>query len=509
MGVPHFFRWLINKRSDIVMDKLECKVDNLYFDFNGLIHPCCRDLDNPEKMYKKIVEYTDLIIKMTNPKHVFITIDGVAPRAKMNQQRIRRFRGIKEKAELKAIRDKFNQPHPVEWDTNAITPGTDFMINLSENIKKYIKKSKTKITFSDWTEPMEGEHKIIRYIQEYQKTYPDESHVIYGLDADLIMLSLLLNNPNIYLLREKIYFREDLKKVPQDGQPEFCYLYLSRMKKYLQTQFEGKDSSRIVNDFVVLAFFVGNDFIPHIYSINIKQKGLDTLIHYYRETLQQSNGYLLNPDYTLNMNFMIQFMDYLSETEDDLIRDYEDSMRHFKARLTGEPYADYLESRNLIKDKYDREYSVSDPNFRNKFYEYHFGKGYNIDQICEEYFRAIKWTTEYYFKGIPSWSWFYPYHEAPLLKELNRYLTKLDWNKLVFEKSEPLTPVQQLLAVLPPQSAHLIPVEYRKLMEPGSPIEDFYPIDFGYSMQGKIFLYECHPILPWIDIGRLKRHVSK
>jgi 5'-3' exonuclease len=432
----------------------------------------------------------------------------VAPRAKMNQQRIRRFRGIKEKAELREIRERFKQPHPVEWDTNAITPGTEFMINLSEKINNYIKKSKVKITFSDWTEPMEGEHKIIRFIQEYQKEHPDESHVIYGLDADLIMLSLLLSNPNIYLLREKIYFREDLKKQSQDGQPEFCYLYISRMKKYLETQFEKRDPARIVNDFVVLAFFIGNDFIPHIYSINIKQKGLDTLIHYYRETLQQSNGYLLNLDYSLNMNFMIQFMNYLSETEDDLIRDYEDSMRHFKPRLTGEAYQDFLESRNLIKDKYNREYSISDPNFRNKFYEYHFGKGYNIDQICEEYFRAIKWTTEYYFRGIPSWSWFYPYTQAPLLKELNRYLSKLNWEKIKFDKSEPLTPVQQLLAVLPPQSEHLIPVEYRKLMKLGSPIEDFYPVDFGYSMQGKIFLYECHPILPWIDINRLKKYVK-
>jgi 5'-3' exoribonuclease 1 len=69
---------------------------------------------------------------------MFIAIDGVAPRAKLNQQRSRRFRSAKEQELL--IEDYVTQygklPHDEQFDSNCITPGTEFMFNLAQYTKQ-------------------------------------------------------------------------------------------------------------------------------------------------------------------------------------------------------------------------------------------------------------------------------------------------------------------------------------------------------------------------------------
>jgi len=180
-----------------------------------------------------------------------MAVDGVAPRAKMNQQRGRRFRTAKEAREVREKAEAKGEKLPAEkaFDSNCITPGsyrrsvfkewhlilhyfflkikppgTPFMARLSNQLRYFINKKITEdsnwrdieVVLSGHEVPGEGEHKIMEYIRlsRAQPNYnPNVRHCLYGLDADLIMLGLLSHDPHFCLLREEVKFgREPRKK---------------------------------------------------------------------------------------------------------------------------------------------------------------------------------------------------------------------------------------------------------------------------------------------------------
>eukprot|EP00536_Pseudo-nitzschia_multiseries_P004092 jgi/Psemu1/284862/fgenesh1_pg.66_\ len=230
-GIPKMFRWLTDQYPDIINNRLDeglaedIEVDNFYLDMNGIIHPCTHGNNDSElvyldetAMFKKIFLYVDRLYKMVQPNQVlYLAVDGTAPRAKMNQQRSRRFRSAKEAEQLAAdlaARENFKgkelkiDENKQRFDSNCITPGTDFMLKLSLALQKWVDyKLKTDpfwmngatVIVSGPDVPGEGEHKVMDFIRESQQEYkktgestdlygPGWTHVLYGLDADLIMV---------------------------------------------------------------------------------------------------------------------------------------------------------------------------------------------------------------------------------------------------------------------------------------------------------------------------------
>ena len=396
MGVPAFYRWLSEKYPKIVQDILEDRVhlapdsnsitlpfdltkpnpsglecDNLYIDMNGIIHPCSHPENGPqpkceEDMYDNICRYVDRLMRAARPrKLLYLAIDGVAPRAKMNQQRARRFRSAQEIREQKQLEEEIKDSliqagHKFEskgtsnaWDSNVITPGTKFMLNLSDYVRFYIRKristdpawKHLTIIFSDASIPGEGEHKIMSHVR-LQRTQPDYNpnlvHILHGLDADLIMLALATHEAHFYIMREEVLFgRKGAEQAEQkreesgfaDAQqqldqaagseamtlPENKFKVLQRisipiLREYLAFEFGDvlkalpqsgfKDASfeRLIDDIVFLCFFVGNDFLPHLPSLDIRDGALDFLFNVYKRILPSLGDFITDHGGEVNLS---------------------------------------------------------------------------------------------------------------------------------------------------------------------------------------------------------------
>ncbi|KAJ9659480.1 exonuclease II Exo2 [Coniosporium apollinis] len=349
MGVPKFFRWMSERYpaiSQLIAENRIPEFDCLYLDMNGIIHNCThKDSDSPtyrmteDKMFIAIFNYIEHLFGKIKPKQLFfMAIDGVAPRAKMNQQRARRFRTAldAEQAREKAIREGVEMPKEDPFDSNCITPGTEFMARLTQHLKYFINKKVSEdvdwqgveIVLSGHEVPGEGEHKIMEYIRQAksQPNYdPNRRHCLYGLDADLIMLGLLSHDPHFCLLREEVTFgRQAQKKSKELEHQNFYLMHLCVVREYLELEFQELeqpgaldfpfDLERVIDDFILMAFFVGNDFLPNLPHLHINEGALALMFGVYKSVLPKAGGYI-NEGGVINLQRLALLLDELSHIE--------------------------------------------------------------------------------------------------------------------------------------------------------------------------------------------------
>ena len=246
MGIPLYFKQISEKYPNIIIDNID-NSNNLFLDLNCAIHPCCRKIideysDNSinknnmeKKMINETLNYIKKLVEMCDPKLLYIAIDGVAPCAKMNQQRLRRYKTVYEKKLINKIKtEEHVEETKFDWNTNAISPGTEFMDKLSNKIKQDIRTnplySDINVYFSDAYIPGEGEHKILQFIKTNTL---NGNIVIYGLDADLIILSFVAHKKNIFLLREALSFGKPIMD-------NFLYLDIENLQYYIVKDIQEK-----------------------------------------------------------------------------------------------------------------------------------------------------------------------------------------------------------------------------------------------------------------------------
>ncbi|EAY18781.1 XRN 5'-3' exonuclease N-terminus family protein [Trichomonas vaginalis G3] len=567
MGVPSFFRWLQRKyplvvsrvlESDVDVDPLESnpntigsqEFDNLYIDMNGLIHSCFHPADreqpkNIEEVYENIKLYLKRIFNIVRPrKLLYLAIDGVAPRAKMNQQRSRRFRAAKDseynrnknfqelitlgkqKEAEKIMKEQYIQDH----DSNIITPGTKFMCDLSQILRSFISEmqntspawSNIAIILSDASVPGEGEHKIMEFIRIQRLTdgyNPNTRHVMYGLDADLIFLALASHEVYFSILRENIFDKKENDK--PIGPSSFIFANIFVLRQYLDRELQidvkfGWDLERVIDDIVFLCFAAGNDFLPQIPGFEIPRGFVDQLFERYKKLLPQLSSYITNTG-DVEMKNLLPFMlgfDYLEpESVHNIVSPSERSISvsEYVNNLCNDVKTEYKpeNDKKLVTAKFQKNQNnleIYDTKRDKKFYyqsKFGFEDEENIKNVVHEYCKGMEWVLKYYTKGVASWSWFYPYHSAPLVSDF----VLLDCDvKNEFVLGHPFTPLQQLMAVLPPQSSWCLPKMMCDLMNSDdSPILDFYPKKFKVDLEGGTTAWKGHVLIPFIDAHKLKK----
>ncbi|XP_041751863.2 5'-3' exoribonuclease 1 isoform X3 [Coregonus clupeaformis] len=567
MGVPKFYRWISERYpclSEVVKEHQIPEFDNLYLDMNGIIHQCSHPNDedvhfriSEEKIFADIFHYLEVLFRIIKPRKVFfMAVDGVAPRAKMNQQRGRRFRSAKEAEDKikKALEKGEVLPSEARFDSNCITPGTDFMARLQEQLKYFVNSKLStdnawqgvNVYLSGHETPGEGEHKIMEFIRSENAKpghNPNTRHCLYGLDADLMMLGLTSHEPHFSLLREEVRFggKKNQKRITAPEETTFHLLHLSLFREYIDYEFsEVKnkisfeyDLERIIDDWILMGFLVGNDFIPHLPHLHINHDALPLLYRTYISVLPTLGGYL-NENGHLNLGNFEKYLEKLSEFDREHFNEVFVDLKWFESKV-GNKYlneaaglaaeeAHWKDSRKKdLKDSLclaaldegkDRapsrgfeedgeEEDMFEAEFRQYKRTYYMTK-MGVEVVSDDflanqalcYVEGIQWILHYYYHGVQSWSWYYPHHYAPFLSDV-RNIAHL---KLTFDMGKPFMPFQQLLGVLPSASKDLLPQSYRHLMtSENSSIIEYYPLDFKTDLNGKQQEWEAVVLIPFID----------
>ena len=537
MGIPLYFKQIYNDYPEIIINNISGE-NHLFLDLNCAIHPCCRRIlknynqntinnNNLEsKMINETINYIELLIKTTNPHFLFIAIDGVAPCAKMNQQRLRRYKSILDKKIEKDIKEELNIPlEGNSWDTNAISPGTKFMNKLTKKITQYINEyfnsnKNIEIVFSSSYLPGEGEHKILQYIKTHQI---NGNIIIYGLDADLMMLSMASKCNNIFLLREAIEFGKQIDN-------KLLYLDIDLLKSKLVTSLRIKlndkengsylnnnQSINMIDDYIFLCFLLGNDFLPHNLAIDLRHNGHDILLDAYLDNYIIYREFLTDTHkLKINHRFLYALFKILSEKENGKliqIQNKRNKFRMFNGKYENEfeRRMDVINNSPIVNNHTERSVNFSKKYWRTKYYKQclNIEDQEDIDEVCLNYCEGLKWTFLYYFDSCASWDWKYNYIHPPTIKDLTNYLLNNNINKIKLNKGKPSHPIVQLLSILPTQSNTLIPFNYRKLMNRSSEIAAYYPVKYELDTFLKRYYWMCPPVLPVIEVNKIHKCFRK
>jgi 5'-3' exonuclease len=540
MGIPSYFSHIVKKHRNIFkkISNDTTKIDNLYLDCNSIIYDAVHkaqaqaqadaDAQNSkinnfstfEKLLIKMVcEKLDHYIKLLGPaQRVLIAFDGVAPVAKLEQQRKRRYMSWYNEKILAELKGEKNES--ATWNTSSITPGTEFMKQLTAEIKLYFQANKN-IMISASDEVGEGEHKIYEYIRQNSEYHSKTTTVIYGLDADLIMLTLnhLHISKKMYLFRETPHFIQTIDKTLDANElylmdiPYFAERMIEELSA-CETGEEG-ETKHLTNtkifDYIFICFFLGNDFMPHFPALNIRTSGIDTLICAYKHVFNGSKTgiieYNATEGQTIIWKNLRKFIDYLSSNELESIKnEYKRRDKQAKNNSHNGNYGNNKEEKLLLIPLKERSIekfiNPHDSGWQERYYNALFNIKINDDrrkEICLNYLEGLEWTMKYYSKGCVDWRWSYKYDYPPLLCDLIKYVPYFDTNLLEVKPKNPVSPLVQLSYVLPKSSHYLLPPNIRALLK-----AEWYNDDCSFKWSFCKYFWEAHVCLPEINISELE-----
>jgi len=533
MGIPAMFSYIVKNYPSIIKkySKDILKVDNLYLDCNSIIYDAYSKMEFDKltenvavSIIKRVIIKIEEYISLINPsKTVIIAFDGVAPVAKLEQQRSRRYKSWYQNEISKII---FKKEKEDVWNTTAITPGTNFMTELNSmvtehfNTESYSRLKVDKIFVSGSNKVGEGEHKIFNYIRVNPNKHLTETTIIYGLDADLIMLSInhLPICPNIYLFRETPHFIQsiDSSLEPESNYyldiPELTNAIISYMNNDRELTLEQQKNK--VYDYIFLCFFLGNDFLPHFPAINIRTGGVDKMVNAYKATIGNTDEYITDGK-IINWNNLRKVVLFLANLEEEFIikehRSRNNKERFLLPENTPEEKYKKFESTPLYERDIEKFINPVKPNWQSRYYNGLFGLTKTdedkISDIAVNYIQGLEWTMKYYSTGCPDWRWKYKYNYPPLLQDLIKYIPVFNKSFVPEKTPNPVSEIVQLCYVLPRSSLHLLPQKlYFELI---SKHDEWYKGNCDYIWAYCKYFWESHVEMNDINIDELEQFIKE
>ena len=597
MGIPSYFTHVLKAYPHVIkrLSELPC-INNLYLDCNGMVYDVVHQMQyKPEEqaayeaeLLQRICESIDACIAIMRPmSSVFIAFDGVAPVAKLNQQRERRYKSwylgeMEAQRRRDIVKNKNNptnkynkgkkasviEPPKPAWNTSSITPGTKFMNALHDKLAEYYDTtnraalnarynlSGAGIIVSSSKEPGEGEHKLFEYIREHAADHANMTTVIYGLDADLIMLCMshLHISRGIYLYRETPEFVKSINVTLDEKEryfmdiPEFADAIVGNLRfpiplpRGVAPQKVPLESMRGAGhkgtgvwgalvapqlDYIFMCFMLGNDFMPHFPALNIRTTGIATLMGAYRATIGADETIIQTTplgEYAIHWPNYKKLIAHLATQELTLIRkEHATRDRQAKHMRDSDRGDDVMHDVMILPMKQrDVEIGINpfEPGWEQRYYAAMCDMHGAIDppavaSLCRNYLEGMEWTFRYYTRGCVDWKWTYANHYPPLLADLVHHIPETHdpanaFSFLSIKPKEPIRDVVQLCYVLPRSSHALLPPSVeRALMR--SRIGHKYTDDGSHNFKWAYckYFWECHTDLPALDLRELEEIEKK
>nr|CAG8461375.1 2178_t:CDS:2 [Entrophospora candida] len=391
MGIPRFLKWIISNCPDVfeTIDKNKLysyegkQIEFLYLDINSLFYAALTDDDNPEKMLTTLFEELDGIIKETfNPKSlIYIAMDGVAPRAKMNTQRLRRYNNktttsVKASFTSSTAATRFFH---VPKNSVAISPGTEFMVVANKAIRYYIYQllnqedyNSLQIIFNDSQVPGEGEYKIFQYLdsQTHRIHHHQTPHVVYGNDSDFILYALLRNQSDLQIILKS---QDDNNKVNIDKLRNHIIVGMVGTMNAIKH----RGNNNLINDFVCILNFIGNDYIPPLITSNPSLSSIKILLQAYNNYFRINKGSI----------------GYITTA----------AINNNNSSINLERLYKFLECLEVVVFQNNRNSTI-------------LSSQSNVVEKVNDYINMLKWNFQYFQGNCQSWRCFYSHRKAPTIQ---------------------------------------------------------------------------------------------
>jgi len=449
MGIPAYFSHILSKHTEITKTLADLHAHRFHWllmDCNSIIYDVVRENAGCTEhsiivrlVIAKIREYIILFA----PEHCTVVVfDGVAPRAKMEQQRERRF-----KNHLFADSTTTQDGH---FSTVQITPGTPFMILLSETVKREFANDKN-IVCSTADEPGEGEQKLFEMIRK-TPTLRNFDIAVYGLDADLIMLSLfhLKFVHNIFVCREKPTERNKIEKKENRGleKKQILCMNIYKLSRSLWPM--------PIEDYILVCFFLGNDFLPHFPSLNLRTQGLERILDAYH-TVPRQLVRKCGRGYAIVWDQVWQLVNALADKEEEFLiqemafREKWETTEKHRLIQTNASLEEWKNSAPVLFRQTEHYIAPCTPAWRERYYQSLFPRDTPVDDIVNQYIQGLEWVLHYYTVGCPDTEWSYSYSYPPLLRDLAEGLKHYNRLRPINRRNKHYTtPQDQLKYVVPP-----------------------------------------------------------
>lgn len=462
MGIESFFgRYISRNYKSAIESKLPDRIGSVFIDCNGIFHSAAQKVygygdyegagmavQDDNTLVKEILFKIEEVLRVTAPEDNFILApDGVAVAAKLNQQKSRRYLSAASRT--------------ISFDSNQFTPGTDLMIKIDERIKGWLNYNKKllpkKVIYSSHLDPGEGEHKIFQFIRERQIIESDGKHILYGLDSDLIILSLLSPLKNIYLMRE------DYRSM----------VNIDRLRELIVDKFyfEGANRNMIIKDFSIIVMFAGNDFLPKLPSFT----DIGNFLEIFRRLYVNGKRHLIDDTDNIDFQTLYRIMKKFNDVEDKLL------IKIVRERLHKFPYPELtqcvsssgLDTERFTNLWYCKQFCPAIGQLASLYEDNQYYTEQEIGKMSIEFLKTMQWVYKYYtegYKGVSN-THFYPFIYAPFGKSLYSTLDMIYSDKRKLRgrikklqdvssvKNIDITAVHQLMSVIPRRSAAIIPQE--------------------------------------------------